>query len=132
MAPKKSKSKIQVEETPDLATGWKKCKMAEADVQELENLGMLQSHAIIQWRPAEGEDRSYESTFETVIFRDFVQCGLAVPVLDFLHALLHFWGIQLHHLTSQSILHLSIFTHLCEAFLVILPHFHFSQHFFYL
>jgi hypothetical protein len=93
---------------------------------------MLQSCTIIQWLPAEGEDRSYESTFETVIFRDFVQCSLAVPVLDFLHALLRFWGIQSHHLTSQSILHLSIFTHLCEAFLVILPHFHFFQHFFYL
>ena len=67
--------------------------MAEADVQELENLGMLQSRAIIQWLPTKGLDRSYESTFETVIFHDFAQCGLAVPVSDFLHALLRFWGI---------------------------------------
>jgi hypothetical protein len=33
-------------------------------------------------------------------------------------------------LTPQSILHLSIFTHFCEAFLGILPHFHLFQHFF--
>ena len=45
---------------------------------------------------------------------------------------LQFWEIQLHHLTPQSILHLSIFTHFCEAFLGILPHFHFFQHFFFL
>ena len=106
--------------------------MFEAAVQELEDMKLLQSRAIIQWRAAEGEDRPYEGTFETVIFRDFVERGLAVPVSDFFHALLRFWGIQLHHLSPQSILHLSIFIHLCEAFLGILPHFHFFQHFFYL
>ena len=58
--------------------------------------------------------------------------GLAVPISDFLHALLRFWVIQLHHLTPQLILHLAIFTHLCEAFIGVLPHFHFFQPFFYL
>ena len=64
------------------------------------------------------------------MFRDFAERGLAVPVSEFFHALLQFWGIQLHHLTPQFILHLSIFTHFCEAFLDILPHFHLFQHFF--
>ena len=32
-------------------------------------------------------------------------------------------GIQLHHLTPNSILHITIFVQLCEAFLGILPHF---------
>ena len=73
-----------------------------------------------------------EGTLETVVFRDFVERGLALPVSEFLYALLQFWGIQLHHLTPQSILHLSIFTHFCEAFLGILPHFHLFQHFFIL
>ena len=58
--------------------------------------------------------------------------GLALPVSDFFYALLQFWGIQLHHLTPQSILHLSIFTHFYEAFIGILPHFHLFQHFFIL
>ena len=51
---------------------------------------------------------------------------------EFFYALLQFWGIQLHHLTPQSILYLSIFTHFCEVFLGILPHFHLFQHFFIL
>ena len=106
--------------------------MSEAAVQELENTKLLQSQAVIQWRAVKGEDRPYKGTLETVMFRDFVERGLAVPVFDFLHALLRFWGIQLHHLTPQSILHLSIFTHLCEAFLSVLPHFHLFQYFFYL
>jgi hypothetical protein len=101
-------------------------------MQELETMRLLQSQAVIQWRAAEGEDYPFKGTFKTVMFRDFMECGLAVPVSKFFHALLHFWGIQLHHLTPQSILHLSIFTHFCEAFLGILPHFHLFQHFFIL
>ena len=85
---------------------------------------------MIQWRIGEGEDYPFEGTLETVVFRDFVERGLALPVSEFFHALLQFWGIQLHHLTPQSILHLSIFTHFFEAFLGILPHFHLFQHFF--
>ena len=62
-----------------------------------------------------------EGTLETVMFRDFVERGLALPLSEFFYKLLQFWGIQLHHLTSQSILHLLIFTHFCEAFLGIFP-----------
>ena len=71
-----------------------------------------------------------EGTLETIMFRDFVERGLTLPVSEFLYRLLQFWRIQLHHLTPQSILRLSIFTHFCEAFLGLLPHFHLLQHFF--
>ena len=130
MAPKKNKSKIKDEAVANLSTGWRKSKMSQAAVQKLENMGLLQSQAVIQWRAGEGEDYPFEGTLEKIVFRDFVERGFAVPVSKFVHALLHFWGIQLHHLTPQSILHLSIFTHFCEAFLGILPHFHLFQHLF--
>ena len=38
----------------------------------------------------DGEDYPFEGTFETVVFRDFVERGLAVPVSEFFHALLQF------------------------------------------
>ena len=38
----------------------------------------------------------------------------------------------MHHLTPNSILHISIFVHLCEAFLGIEPHFDLFQYFFHL
>ena len=41
MAPKKNKSKLDVEEVDDLSTGWRKCKMSEAAVQELEDMKLL-------------------------------------------------------------------------------------------
>jgi hypothetical protein len=115
-----------------MSTGWRKSKMSELFVQELENMGLLQAKGVIQWRAGEGEDYPMEGTLETIMFRDFVDRGLALPVLEFFYRLLQFWGIQLHHLTPQSILHLSIFSHFCEAFLGILPHFHLLQHFFFL
>ena len=37
--------------------------------------------------------------------------------------LLRYYRIQLHHLTPNSFVHISIFVHLCEAFLGIEPHF---------
>ena len=95
-------------------------------------MGLLQEQGVSQWCASEGEDYPMEGTLETVMFRDFMERGLALPVFEFFYKLLQFWGIQLHHLTPQSILHLSIFTHFCEAFLGILSHFHLFQHFFFL
>ena len=83
--------------------------MSESLVQELENMGLFQAQGVIQWCTGEGEAYPMEGTFETVMFRNFVERGLALPVSEFFYRLLPFWGIQLHHLTPQSILHLSIF-----------------------
>jgi len=94
-------------------------------------MGLLQVQGVSQWRTGEEEDYPMEDTLETVMFRDFVECGLTLPVSEFFYRLLQFWGIQLHNLTPQSILHLSIFTHFYEAFLGLLPHFHLFQHFFF-
>ena len=93
MVPKKNKSKIEDEAVANLSTGWRKSKMSQAAVQELENMGLLQSQAVIQWRAGEGEDYPFEGTLETVVFHDFMECGLAVPVFEFFYALLQFWGI---------------------------------------
>ena len=132
MAPRKNKSKVEEGTVANTSIGWRKSKMSESLVRELENMGLLQEQGVSQWRTGEEEDYPMEGTLETVMFRDFVERGLTLPVSKFFYRLLHFWGIQLHHLTPQSILHLSIFTHFCEAFLGLLPHFHLFQHFFIL
>ncbi|KAK1693148.1 hypothetical protein QYE76_009845 [Lolium multiflorum] len=46
----------------------------------------------------------------------------SLPAHEFLRSLLFFYGIQLWQLTPNSILHLSIFITVCEAFLGIDPH----------
>jgi len=127
MTPKKSKREVET-----LVIGWKKCKLSEDGIYSLVEDRILQTRAIIQWRSADGEDRPYEGTNEIVLFRSFVERGLAIPTSDFFRSLLHHWKVQLHHLTPNSILHLSIFTHLCEAFLGIQPHFNLFRHLFLL
>ncbi|KAK1631891.1 hypothetical protein QYE76_006206 [Lolium multiflorum] len=47
---------------------------------------------------------------------------IRLPAHEFLRSLLYFYGIQLWQLTPNSILHLSIFITVCEAFLGIDPH----------
>ena len=106
-----------------MADGWKKSKLLESVISSLVSRHLLQSKALIQWQSAEGHERPFEKTSEIVLFKAFVEHGLAIPTCDFLRGLLIFWGIQLHHLTPDSILHMAIFVHLCETFLRIHPHF---------
>jgi len=88
MAPKKDKSKVEDEAVSNMSIGWRKSKIFESAVQELKNLGLLQTQGVIQWRAGEGEDYPMEGTLETVVFRDFVECDLALPVSEFFYALL--------------------------------------------
>ncbi|KAK1669546.1 hypothetical protein QYE76_057705 [Lolium multiflorum] len=56
-----------------------------------------------------------------VSFVDHLIRGLSAPIHPFLRGLLFVYGLQLHHLTPNSILHISIFITLCEAFLGVQP-----------
>jgi hypothetical protein len=57
-----------------------------------------------------------------VMFLAFLLCGLSFPAHKFLHGLLFIYGVQLHQLTPNSILHIACFVTLCESFLGIKPH----------
>jgi hypothetical protein len=67
-----------------------------------------------------------------VQFQHFDERGLALPTSYFYHGLLLHYGVQLHHLNPNSILHIDIFVHFCEAFLGIEPHFDLFCHLFHL
>jgi hypothetical protein len=58
-----------------------------------------------------------------VMFFDFLLRGLSFPAHEFLHGLLFVYGVQLHQLTPNSVLHIACFITLCESFLGIEPHF---------
>ena len=67
---------------------------------------------------------------EIVLFIPFIQHGLGLPACPFLHGLLYYYGITLNHLNPNSILHVSIFVHLCETFLGIPPSITLFRYFF--
>jgi hypothetical protein len=58
-----------------------------------------------------------------VMFLSFLLRGLSLPAHEFLRGLLFVYGVQLHQLTPNSILHIACFVTLCESFLGIEPHF---------
>jgi hypothetical protein len=49
--------------------------------------------------------------------------GLSFPAHEFLRGLLFVYGVQLHQLAPNLILHIACFITLCESFLGIEPHF---------
>src|SRR4051812_10172365 len=57
------------------------------------------------------------------MFIAFVLRGLSLPFHDFLRGLLFFYGIQLHHLSPNYLLHIACFITLCECWLGIETHF---------
>ena len=88
MAPKKNKSKVDEGTVANMSTGWCKSNMSESLVRELENMGLLQEQDVSQWRAGEGENYPMECTLEIIMFRDFVERGLTLPVSEFFYRLL--------------------------------------------
>ena len=127
MAPKKlSKGKGAATE-PTQEEGWNTSKCSQSDLETLVSNGLLVPRSVIQWRPALGEDHPYENMGEIVAFTPYLEWGLGFPCLFFFSRLLRYYRIQLHDLTPNSFVHISIFVHLCEAFLGIELHFELFQ-----
>ena len=121
MAPKKSTKGKEVEAEPTRDEGWMPSKCSDSDLESLVSAGLLPVKSIIQWRFALGPDRSYENTGEIVAFAPYFEWRLGLPCPDFFSGLLSYYRVQLHHLTPNSFVHLSIFVHLCEAFGALSP-----------
>ena len=100
---------------------WSASAISNRDINRLRTLGFISASeddirlpgAVSRPKPPKGF---------TVMFVAFLFRGLSLPAHEFLRSLLFFYGIQLWQLTPNSILHLSIFITLCEAFLGIDPH----------
>ena len=107
-------------------------KCSDSDLETLVSAGLLPAKSVIPGRAAFGQDRPYENTGEIVAFGPYFERGLGLPCSGFFSGLLSYYKIQLHHLTPNSFVHISIFVHLCEAFLFIEPHFELFRFLFHL
>jgi len=132
MAPKKATKGKGAATEPTYEEGWNLSKCSQSDLETLVLHGLLVPRSIIQWRPALGKDHPYENTGEIVAFTSFLERGLGFTCSSFFSRLLRYYRIQLHHLTPNSFVHISIFVHLCEAFLGIEPHFELFRFLFHL
>jgi len=111
---------------------WVPSRTGEVELNRLVEVGVLPDRATAEWRPALGEPFPTPHTDEVVVFEDYFWRGLGFPVHPFLRDLLELWVVSLCNLHPNTILHISIFIHFCEAFLGILPHFNLFRYLFWL
>ena len=71
----------------------------------------------------QAENAPNPSKGERVCLVPYLIRGLGFPIHPFLRGLLEFYGLQLHHLTPASVLHIAGFVALYELFLGVEAHF---------
>ncbi|KAK1649669.1 hypothetical protein QYE76_067474 [Lolium multiflorum] len=98
---------------------WERSKISSQDINLLKKLGFAKKENALRF-PHEESYPSPPMEYR-VSFVDHLIRGLSPPIHEFLRGLLFVYGLQLHQLTPNSILHVSIFITLCECFLRVQP-----------
>ncbi|KAK1615377.1 hypothetical protein QYE76_020894 [Lolium multiflorum] len=98
---------------------WERSKISNQDMNLLKRLGFTKKKDALRF-PRE-ESYPKPPMEYRVSFVDHLIRGLSPPIHEFLRGLLFVYGLQLHQLTPNSILHVSIFITLCECFLGVQP-----------
>ncbi|KAK1617657.1 hypothetical protein QYE76_023174 [Lolium multiflorum] len=115
----------------DLVTmEWERSKISAQDINLLKKLGLSKKKDALRF-PSEERYLSPPIRYR-VSFVDHLIRGLCAPIHVFLRGLLFVYGLQLHHLTPNSILHVSIFITICECFLGVHPNWALWKRIFYL
>jgi hypothetical protein len=115
------KNKMGKSNATNASTKWVPTEFKQTDLTKAQADGLI----------ADGDQVIFPSTERIpkppnglrVMFLAFLLCGLSFPAHEFLRGLLFVYGVQLHQLTPNSILHIACFITLCESFLGIKPHF---------
>jgi hypothetical protein len=111
---------------------WKKSKMKTEDLLIVVNSGFLWEKEMYMWRPAAGNPYPMEKNPDEVpMFARLVEHRLALPASDFFKGLIQYYGIEYLNLNPNSIFHVSVFVHFCEAFMGIKPHWILFRKFFH-
>ncbi|KAK1628475.1 hypothetical protein QYE76_002790 [Lolium multiflorum] len=98
---------------------WERSNISNQDMNLLKKLGFMKKENALRFP----KEESYPSPpiEYRVSFVDHLIRSLSPPIHEFLRGLLFVYGLQLHQLTPNSILHVSIFITLCECFLGVHP-----------
>lgn len=125
-----SKGKLKI--ASDTKGKWMASTTIAAHLQHLSKLGYLPPPGVADCRLPVMKAEDGEEIAEVIpqprederaCFIPFLLRGLGFLVHPFFLGLIHFYGLQLHHLTPNGILHIACFVALCECFLAIELHF---------
>jgi hypothetical protein len=101
------------------AAGWTTTALMEADLKKVKKEGFLTKSAEVIF-PSTKVIPTPPPGFR-VMFLAFLLRGFSVPAHEFLRGLLFVYGVQLHQLTPNSLVHIASFITLCEALLGVEP-----------
>ena len=90
--------------------------VTEEDVLKLRDARYL-AYDISHWLPARGQVIPTPDPGESVVFVSHLRRGLGFPMDPFVRGLMFYYGLEFHDLALESILHISSFIVVCEAFL---------------
>jgi hypothetical protein len=102
-------------------TSWVRSAIQQKEVEKARIDGLISTKDSIKFSSTERIPQ-LPSDYR-VMFLSFLLRGLSLPAHEFLRGLLFVYGVQLHQLTPNFILHIACFVTLCESFLGIEPHF---------
>ena len=94
----------------------------EEDIKKLREARYLNLE-ITHRLPARGQVIPTPEPGESVVFISHFLRGLGLALDPFVRGLMFYYGLDFHDLASDSLLHISSFIVVCEAFLRITPHF---------
>jgi hypothetical protein len=102
-------------------TNWVRSTITKKEVEKARADGLIAAQDSIQFPSTERIPKPPSGY--RVMFLAFLLRGFSLPAHEFLRGLLFFYGVQLHQLTPNSLLHIAYFVTLCESFLGIELHF---------
>jgi hypothetical protein len=114
------RAKMVIKAGSKMALKWVPSSFEESDLKKAKKDGFLPEAAPVIF-PGDGRVPSPPKGYR-VMFLAFLLRGLSLPAHEFLRGLLFVYGVQLHQLTPNSILHIAYFITLCESFLGIDQH----------
>ena len=100
---------------------WMASSVTEEDIAKLREARYLTAE-IPHRLPAPGQVVPTAEPNESVVFISHFLRGLVFSVHCFVRGLMFYYGLGFHDLAPDSILHISSFIIVCEAFLRITPH----------
>ena len=123
MAPRHSHQKAESSSEEDQVripqNLWVASTSSTSRLETLVTQGFLLAQTILGWRAKKGAALPLPNAKDLVVFESFCSHGFGLLTSVFFRQVLKFYQIDLVNLNPNSILHLSIFIHLCETFLGI-------------
>ena len=101
---------------------WIPSSVIEEDIKKLRETRYLTTE-ISHQLPAQGQVVPTPEPNESVVFVSHFLRGLGLALDPFVRGLMFYYGLDFHDLAPDSLLHISSFIVVCEAFLCITPHF---------